>query len=215
MSNPSEAAAGRLVCSRIGRLWRLPAAGHMLRVRAVRIRKVIPALSVVVGLLAGGAALRAEDGADAPGEQGAPTAMGSGPLVTETVVELLEREDEAGLSPGLRFVAAERIGAGDEVYYTIRVSNPGRAPVREVVVTKRLPYGMLYARGSAVGPAADVQFSVDGGATFAPASQLDVAPPGQARRRAGPADYTHVRWRLRYPLAAGATALLRFRATLS
>jgi uncharacterized repeat protein (TIGR01451 family) len=181
----------------------------------VRIRKVVPVLSIAAGLLAGSAALRAEDGANSPREQGAPTAIGSGPLVTETVVELLERNDGAGQSPGLRFVAAERIGAGDEVYYTIRVSNPGRAPVREVFVTKRLPYGMLYARGSAVGPAAEVQFSVDGGETFAPASKLEVAPPGQVRRRAGPADYTHVRWRLTYPLAAGATALLRFRATLS
>jgi hypothetical protein len=30
-------------------------------------------------------------------------------------------------------------------------------------------------------------------------------------RKATSDDYTHLRWQLRYPLAAGATALLRFR----
>ena len=43
---------------------------------------------------------------------------------------------------------------------------------------------------------------------------FEVRVGGQAPRRAAVEDYTHVRWRLRAPLAPGATALLRFRATL-
>jgi uncharacterized repeat protein (TIGR01451 family) len=151
----------------------------------------------------------------ASSEQGAPTATGSGPLTTETVVELLEPPATDDSHARRHFVAADKVRAGTEVYYTIKVHNPGRGAVSDVVVTKRLPYGMLYARGSAVGPGADVQFSVDGGVTFGPASTLEVEPAGLARRRALDADYTHVRWILRYPLAPGATALLRFRATLS
>ena len=95
-----------------------------------------------------------------------------------------------------QFVPADRIRAGDEVYYTIRVQNPGRTPVGNVVVTKQLPFGMHYVRGSAVGPAAEIEFSVDGGESFGPPADLQV----HANRASPPAgrrveDYTHVRWR--------------------
>jgi len=166
-----------------------------------------------MGLVCAAATTTADTG---PPEQGAPTATGSGPLSTETVVELLDPPSTDQPShQRRRFIAADSVRAGDEVYYTIRVHNPGRAPVSNVVVTKRLPYGMLYARGSAVGPAAEIEFSVDGGETFAPPAELAVQATGQPPRRAATGDYTHVRWLLRYPLAPGATALLRFRATLS
>jgi uncharacterized repeat protein (TIGR01451 family) len=140
---------------------------------------------------------------------GAAVAVGSGPLSTLVTVETLS----AG-APDPRFVPADRIRAGDEVHYTIRVTNPGRVAVQGVIVTKRLPFGLTYIGGSAVGPAATVHFSVDSGESFAAASNLEVMVAGQPARRAVPADYTHVRWLLKRPLAAGATALLRFRATL-
>jgi uncharacterized repeat protein (TIGR01451 family) len=178
-------------------------------------------LSTLVLLLSARGHAAAQDqppGPTAPSatsEQGAPIATGTGRLVTSTVVELLDSVEEGEGKERRHFVAADRIRAGDEVYYTIRVQNPGRAPVRNVVVTKRLPFGMHYARGSAVGPGADVQFSVDGGDTFAPAAELMVRAGGRPPRRALVEHYTQFRWRLRAPLAPGATALLRFRATLS
>jgi uncharacterized repeat protein (TIGR01451 family) len=150
-----------------------------------------------------------------PSEQGAPVATGSGPLRTSTVVELLDVAADGEGRERRQFVPADRVRAGDEVYYTIRVQNPGRTPVANVVVTKQLPFGMHYVRSSAVGPAAEIEFSVDGGESFGPAADLQVHATGQPPRRARVEDYTHVRWRLRSPLAAGATALLRFRATLS
>ena len=97
-----------------------------------------------------------------------------------------------------RFVEARRLTAGEEVYYTIRVRNPGKEPVAGVVVTKRMPSGVDYVRGSARGPACDVEFSTDEGDTFA----------GEKKA----SSYTHLRWTCRRPLAPGATALLRFRA---
>jgi uncharacterized repeat protein (TIGR01451 family) len=140
-------------------------------------------------------------------------AVGSGPLTTAVIVETLVPGDDPDRAAGRSFVPAGRIRAGDEVHYTIRVANPGRTPVTGVMVTKRLPFGLTYVGGSAVGPAATVQFSVDSGESFAAAADLEVATGGQTRP-AVPADYTHVRWLLKRPLAAGATALLRFRATL-
>jgi uncharacterized repeat protein (TIGR01451 family) len=153
-------------------------------------------------------------GADAPeAGPGEAVAVGSGPLTTLVTVETLSvGPDSEALEP--QFVPADRIHAGDEVHYTIRVTNPGRAAVQGVMVTKRLPFGLTYIGGSAVGPAATVHFSVDSGESFAAASNLEVTVAGQPARRAVPADYTHVRWLLKRPLAAGATALLRFRATL-
>lgn len=158
-------------------------------------------------LLASGP-LRAVDERD----PGAAVAQGSGPLEARIVVEMLE-VDAGGR--GARWVPATRLRAGDEVHYTVRVTNPGTELVTDVVVTKRLPYGVHYQRGSATGPACDVLFSRDGGLTFHPPER---PPAGSARRAARPlppADYTHVRWVLQRPLRPGATALLRFRATFS
>jgi uncharacterized repeat protein (TIGR01451 family) len=98
-----------------------------------------------------------------------------------------------------RFVPATRLAAGDEVHYTLRVTNPGKAPVTDVQVTKRMPQGLQFIPGSAMGPASLVELSTDGGTTFT------AKPKGS--------DFTHVRWSLKRPLPPGATALLRFRAT--
>jgi len=129
---------------------------------------------------------------------GAAIATGSDLLETEIVIEKLEPA-EPPERPLPRFVPAGRLEAGDEVHYTVRVRNPTSNPVNDVQVTKRLPFGLHYLPGSATGPACDIEFSADGGKTFA------------ARAPAG--DFTHVRWTMRRPLPPGATAMLRFRAT--
>jgi uncharacterized repeat protein (TIGR01451 family) len=129
---------------------------------------------------------------------GAAVATGSDLLETEIVIEKLEPADPP-TRPQARFVPAGRLEAGDEVHYTIRVRNPGTQPVKDVQVTKRMPFGLHYLAGSAQGPASDIEFSADGGRTFA------------AKPKSG--EYSHVRWRMREPLPPGATALLRFRAT--
>lgn len=128
----------------------------------------------------------------------AATATGSGPLETEIVAEkyLAPASPESGVP---RFVTAQRLVAGDEVHYTLRVRNPGKAPVTGIQVTKRMPAGLQFVPDSAVGPACDVDYSVNGGASF--------------QAEADPLQLSHLRWTLRRPLAPGATALLRFRAT--
>ena len=129
---------------------------------------------------------------------GAAVATGSDLLETEIVVERLEPA-EPPERPVARFVPAGRLEAGDEVFYTLRVRNPGEAPVLDAQVTKRMPLGLHYLPGSASGPDCDIEFSTDGGKTF-------VARPTGA-------EFTHLRWTLRRPLPPGSTALLRFRAT--
>lgn len=168
-------------------------------------------LLAVASALAGPS--RAAEALDA---QNAPVAVGTGPLAVQIAVETLAIEPGPGAQATRNWVPAGRLRAGDEVHYTIRVSNPGRKPVSNIVVTKRLPFGVHYVRGSAVGPACTVQFSIDGGATFARPTPLTAAPVRKrTSRKTGSADYTHVRWIFGYPLSPNATALLRFRATFS
>jgi uncharacterized repeat protein (TIGR01451 family) len=149
-------------------------------------------LVLLVGAAHAAAAQQAEMSAT-----GAALATGSDLLETEIIAETFERPARAGDPP--RFAVARRLSAGDEVHYTIRVRNPGKESVRDVQVTKRMPYGMQYLPGSAAGPASDIEFSTDGGHSFEAQPETD--------------DYSHLRWNLRRPLPPGATALLRFRAT--
>ncbi len=125
-------------------------------------------------------------------------ATGSGPLETRIVVQKLVAREGPGGETVRQFAEARRLEAGEQLYYTIRVTNPGKEPVNDVTVTKQLPYGVDYAPGSAAGPGCRIELSLDGGATF--------------ERASGKAAYTHVRWIFEQPLAPGATALLRFRA---
>lgn len=155
--------------------------------------------------------------AQEPEPQSVAVATGSGPLEATITAELLRVDRGPNDTEVRRWVPALRLSAGDEVHYTVRVRNPGETPVTDVVVTKRLPFGVRYQAGSATGPACDIQFSVDGGNSFAAP-----ATPKSASAKKGPRkpatitpEYTHVRWVLRKPLAPGATALLRFRAVFS
>ena len=145
------------------------------------------------------------------------SATGSGPLATTIEMQKLEVSEGPGGREVRRWIPAERLNAGDEVHYTVRVRNPGKQAVDTVVVTKRLPFGVRYLRGSATGPAAEVQFSIDGGKTFATPEALVRAAGGSKKMQRKPLenDYTHVRWVLSRPLGPASTALLRFRATFS
>ena len=173
-----------------------------------------PGFLLAAALLLAGAPAWAEEAAGPAGGDG-PVATGSGPLETTIIAESLQVDTRPDGSETRTWIPATRLSAGDEVYYTIRVHNPGKAPVTDVVVTKRLPFGVHYKRGSAVGPACKVQFSADGGATFVADSPPRGGGTSTSKRAAPAAEYTHVRWILSRPLAPGATALLRFRASFS
>jgi uncharacterized repeat protein (TIGR01451 family) len=148
-----------------------------------------------MAILPGAAAMAADDEQD---PTAAVAATGSGPLEASILVQALDVATRPDGSEEKRFVEARKLQAGEEVYYTVRVHNPGKEPVTDIVVTKRMPFGVDYVRRSASGPACDVEVSSDGGATYAEEGKSG--------------EFTHLRWTCRKPLAPGATALLRFRA---
>lgn len=131
---------------------------------------------------------------------------------TELIAEVREPLGQPPADrPTYRYLPATVLAQGQVVYYTLRITNPTPVPARGVFVTQRIPANTTYVPGSAAGPGADVSFSIDGGETFARATELVTTQDG--KKRPIPAEqYTHIRWQLRNPLAAGASALARFRA---
>lgn len=134
------------------------------------------------------------------------------PLEVVTVAEVLTEVAGPDGETGYRFQPAGAVQQGEELFYTVRIRNSGARPVRRVVVTKPIPSNTIYVSGTAAAPGADVSFSIDGGRTFAAPEALTVPDQEGRPLPAEPALYTHIRWSMRHPLAAGAVALARFRA---
>lgn len=143
-----------------------------------------------------------------------PLAMGDAAVNTEgaTEVELIAelRLPQPGGQGGYLYVPAIRFEQGQEIDYTVRIKNPGTMPMNEVTVVQPLPANTHYVAGSATGAGADIQFSNDGGQSFAKPTALKSA--SDPALPAPPSEYTHIRWQLRYPLAPKAVVLARFRA---
>ncbi len=135
------------------------------------------------------------------------------PIEVRTTAEVERRVTNDG-KPAFALVPADRVVAGDPVVYTLAVRNRGAAPAAAVVVTTPIPRRMRYLAGSAVGPGAQVSFSVDGGRTYDAPDKLFVPAQGGRPRAADAADYTNIRWLLRDTLQAGSVAFVRFRAVL-
>jgi uncharacterized repeat protein (TIGR01451 family) len=110
-------------------------------------------------------------------------------------------------------VAAELVVPGESVVYTTTFTNVSAEPADNVVITNPIAEDLMYVDGSAFGPGMDIQFSVDGGVTFAAANELTVVEEGDIRD-ARAADFTHVRWAMQNDLKVGAQGVVRFAAVL-
>jgi uncharacterized repeat protein (TIGR01451 family) len=161
------------------------------------------ALSLLAALSAGAEAVVTDP------EEGTE-AQASGPVEIVTIVERLIHNPDADGIEYRPLVQESILDIGDEVQYTIRVTNPGTEPVGELVVTKRLPVGLHYVPGTAVGPDCEVLVSDDGGHEFRGATG------GRGSHYIDrKIEHSHLRWILAGPLAPGATAILRFRAVFT
>lgn len=112
-----------------------------------------------------------------------------------------------------RLVPADVVVPGESVIYTITFTNISDRPADNVVITNPIAEDLMYVDGSAFGPGMEIQFSVDGGATFASADDLNVTEDGEVRK-AESKDFTHVRWVMQNDLEAGAQGTARFAAIL-
>lgn len=133
------------------------------------------------------------------------------PLTLRSVAEVESRSDPAGHDV-VKLIGADRVVPGDRVIYTLEVRNVGATAVDAPSVTYAVPDHMKYVAESAVGPGADVSYSVDGGHHFERADNLQVPGLDGRPRAAAAGDYTHIRWRLKNKLKANSVAFVRFRA---
>lgn len=147
-------------------------------------------------------ALCAAAGAQEPGDLEVTTVVQK-----EVIVTTDDGREEKQLVPAASVIPGER------VVYTISFRNTGSDSADNIVITNPIAETLTYVAGSAAGEDLDVQFSVDGGATFAPASALRIVDNG-VKRPATTIDYTHVRWVMRTELVAGGEGHATFAAVL-
>lgn len=110
-------------------------------------------------------------------------------------------------------VPADTVVPGEKVVVTTTFQNISGESADNVVITNPISSELIYVDGSAFGPGTDIEFSVDGGQTFAAAADLTVTEDG-VTRSADANDFTHIRWVMREELAAGAQGVARFTAVL-
>jgi uncharacterized repeat protein (TIGR01451 family) len=133
------------------------------------------------------------------------------PISIKTIAEVESKSTERGREV-VKLIPADRVVPGDRVIYTLEVRNTGVAAVAAPTVTHPVPEHMLYVADTAVGPGAEVSYSVDGGRSFDRAENLKVPGVDGRMRPAVAADYTDIRWQLKNNLQANSTAFVRFRA---
>ena len=140
-------------------------------------------------------------------------AQDPGHIDIKTVVQKEEVSVDDTGARKTELVAAETVVPGDEVVYTVSFANVSEEPAENVVITNPLPAQLTYVDGSAFGPGAEVQFSVDG-ENFAPADKLSVSEDG-FDRPARNEDFTHIRWVMDGDIAPGEHGMAQFRARLN
>jgi len=133
------------------------------------------------------------------------------PLVIKAIAEV-EQSSHAHGRESRKLVAADRVVSGDAVMYTLEVRNTAATSLPRPTVTYPVPEHMTYTPDSAVGPGADVTYSVDAGRSFDAPENLKVQEPGGQVRAATAVDYTHIRWQLKNALKGNSVAFVRFRA---
>ena len=135
-------------------------------------------------------------------------------LQVTTTAELEQVQRTIG-RPSVRLLPADHVVPGDSLIYTLKVRNVGSEPVAVAQFVAPIPLHTSYVADSAVGPGADMLYSVDAGESFDKPQNLRVPGEGGALRAATAADYTHIRWTLRHPLKPKSVAYARFRARLN
>lgn len=135
----------------------------------------------------------------------------SGSIAVKAIAEVESQTVREGREIS-KLAPADRVVSGDWVIYTLEVRNTAAATVRVPTVTYPVPQHMSYVAESAVGPATEISYSVDGGHSFDAPENLKIQDAEGQLRPATAADYTHIRWQLKHSLKGYSVAFVRFRA---
>jgi uncharacterized repeat protein (TIGR01451 family) len=139
-------------------------------------------------------------------------AQAQGCIELRNAAEVEQEYVDADGRQAKRLVPAGKVVPGTEVIYTITARNVCDKPAENIVIGNPVPAHMSYVAASAIGAGTDITYSLDGKA-FAAAEALTVHE-ADGSRPARANEYRHVRWVFKAPFAPGATAFVRYRATL-
>ncbi len=112
----------------------------------------------------------------------------------------------------IKRIEATTVIPGDIVIYTISYTVIGEKIVDDVVIDNPIPQDMIYQDGSAYGYNTDIEFSIDGGNTFASPENLNIMDSKGNEHLAMASDYTNIRWILKNPVAHGKTGRIVYKA---
>ncbi len=163
---------------------------------------------------AAGAAADSGTGAAAAVDAATAGARASSAAIALTAIAEVETRVSFNGREATKLIPADRVVPGDEIFYTLEIRNTGSATVRAPSVVYPVPDHTRYVDDTAIGPGAEVSYSVDGGRTFDRPENLKVAGPAGAPRPADAADYTHIRWQFKHGLKGKSVAFARFRAVV-
>lgn len=111
-------------------------------------------------------------------------------------------------------VGKAKVVPGDTVFFTTTYTNIGKQPADKVVITNPVPEHMMYLDKSAEGKGTKIEFSVDGGKSYAARDKLVVTDAQGNKRTASAADYTHIKWTVSKPVTPGTKGRVSFKAKL-
>jgi uncharacterized repeat protein (TIGR01451 family) len=146
----------------------------------------------------------------------AARAQQKGSIELTSIAEVQVTETNAKGEKEVKRVDASKakVVPGDIVIFTTRYVNVGKKPADKVVITNPVPEHMEYVDGSAEGKGMKIDFSVDQGKSYASPDTLTVTDAQGKKRKAGPKDYTGIRWSFGSSLAAGGKGSVSFKARL-
>lgn len=138
----------------------------------------------------------------------------SGALTLRTVVQKVVEVTEPTGESRTELVPVETAVPGDEVVYTVTFTNIGSEPADNVLITNPIPAEIRYEAGTAFGPGSAIEYSADGGHSYADPQSVLVSDENGDQRLASADEYTHIRWQLMSSLEPGAQGFARFRGVV-
>jgi len=106
---------------------------------------------------------------------------------------------------------------GDLLAYSLAFTNTTSGTVNNVRFVDPLPKGLVYKSASArADKPVRIEYSIDGGKSYTARPMIAVVEQGRQVEKPAPVQsYTHIRWTVSGPLAAGAQVTAGFQAEVS
>ncbi len=145
---------------------------------------------------------------------GAAQAQNQNCIELQTLAQTEEQYTDEQGKAAKRLVPADKIVPGDEVIWTITAKNVCDTAADNIVIANPVPEHMSYVANSAMGVGTTITYSLDG-QKFATTGELTVKADDGSQRPARADEIRAIRWTYTSPFSKGATAFVRYRATVN